>query len=256
MFTRAIVRRPGPNFARGLTSSELGAPDYLLALRQHEAYCLTLEQCGLELLRLETETLFPDSTFVEDTAIIAPSCVIITNPGAVSRQGEVKSVKDFLSRIFSKLDVIEPPGTVDGGDICEAGNHFFIGISHRTNYEGAEQIAHILQKHGHTTSTIDVRSTPGILHLKSGISYLGQNRLAVISTLLQHPAFTEFERYCLPESEEYAANCVLANNYLLVPAGFPAFTSTLNELGYNTIKLEMSEFQKMDGGLSCLSLRF
>jgi dimethylargininase len=256
MFTKAIVRPPSPNFAEGLTESGLGAPDYQLALRQHAAYCAALEECGLKLLRLPADARFPDSTFVEDTAVITPRCAVVTRPGAASRAGETEAIREALEQFFPSLQRIETPGTVDGGDICEAGNHFFIGLSERTNSDGAEQLARILKRHGYTAVTIDIRATPGLLHLKTGLSYLGENRLAVISGLTGHPAFEGFELHIAPKAEEYAANCVNINGTLLIPAGFPAFAAALNELGYKTIALEMSEFQKMDGGLSCLSLRF
>ncbi len=255
-FTRAIVRKPAPNFAEGLTTQNLGTPSYDKALEQHEAYCAALRQCGLELIELPTDAAYPDSTFVEDTAILTPNCAILTRPGAPSRQGEVDSVRDVLIHYYSRLYAIQPPGTLDGGDICEAGRHFFIGISQRTNEAGALQLAEILAGEGYTSELIDIRHTPGILHLKSGIAYLGEKRVAVIQALADHPAFREYELLRLPPDEEYAANCVRVNEYVLMAAGYPHFQKMLDEAGYQLIVLEMSEYQKMDGGLSCLSLRF
>src|ERR1700674_2680033 len=129
MFTRAIVRPPAPNFAEGLTTADLGAPNYQRALKQHKDYCGALEQCGLTLIRLEADRPYPDSTFVEDTAVLTREYAILARPGAPSRTGEVARIRDVLADFYPSLFSIQPPGTLDGGDVCEAGNHFFIGIS-------------------------------------------------------------------------------------------------------------------------------
>ena len=151
---------------------------------------------------------------------------------------------------------IQEPGTLDGGDICEAGNHFFIGISQRTNEAGAQQLAGLLTSHGYTYSFVDMRNVKDILHLKSGVAYLGDNRLVVTDALGNRKEFRGYDLVRVSADEEYAANCVRVNDCVLVAAGYPGFEQTLGNLGYKTIALEMTEFQKMDGGLSCLSLRF
>jgi dimethylargininase len=151
---------------------------------------------------------------------------------------------------------IDSPGTLDGGDVCAAGEHFFIGISERTNEAGAWQLAEMVAAFGYTTSFVDIRGRNDILHLKSGISYLGEGRLAVVETLADRPEFRGHQLVSVHADEAYAANCVRVNSQVLLAAGYPVFESKLRELGYQTIVLEMSEFQKMDGGLSCLSLRF
>jgi dimethylargininase len=262
MFTHAIVRRPCQRFAAGLTTVDIGAPDYARALEQHAAYCEALEHCGLKLTRLEADERFPDSTFVEDTAVMVgaqggrASSAILTRPGAASRAGEVGSIAETLSRFFPELPSIQEPDTLDGGDICEAENHFFIGVSERTNDAGAQQLAKLLASYGYTSSFVDIRGLKNILHLKSGLAYLGENRLAVIDELANHKAFRAYDPVRVNASEQYAANCVRVNDYVLVAAGYPEFQRTLEDLGYQTLSVEMSEFQKMDGGLSCLSLRF
>jgi dimethylargininase len=255
-FTRAIVRPPSPNFADGLTTVDLGAPDVPLALAQHEAYCRALEACGLSLIRLAADPRFPDSTFVEDAAILTPQGAVITRPGAPSRAGEAAAIRDTLAPLFPRIDEILVPGTIDGGDICEAGRQVFLGVSRRTNTEGTAQLAAILALRGYTTVEVDVRATPGILHLKSGIAWLGGRRLAVIPALAEHPAFRGWELLVIPEGEEYAANAVLMNGRLLVASGFPRTEALLRAAGHDLLPLDMSEFRKMDGGLSCLSLRF
>ena len=256
MFSRAIIRPPGTNYAEGLTRVALGAPDYERALRQHAAYCEALERCGLKLIHLAANGSYPDSTFVEDTAVLIPAAAILTRPGAASRMGEVESIKGTLSRFWPRIYSIQEPGTVDGGDICEAENHFFIGLSDRTNDPGAGQLAELLASYGYTSSTVDIRNVKDILHLKSGLAYLGDNRLVVIEALANRKEFNGYELVRVNVDEEYAANCVRINDYVLVAAGYPVFEQTLRGAGYKTIALEMTEFQKMDGGLSCLSLRF
>ena len=272
MFTRAIVRPPARNFAEGLTTVDLGAPDYERALAQHDAYCQKLKQCGLKVIRLEPDPLYPDSTFVEDTAVLTNKCAVLTRPGAPSRSGEVESMRKVLANFFPSPGEVQTPGTLDGGDVCEAGNHFFIGISERTNEAGARQLAELLSLFGYTASFVDItesgtgvspvthaqdaRATTRILHLKSGLSHLGDNRLAVIEALADRPEFRGYDLVRVDDDEMSAANCIRVNDHFLVAAGHPAFAGTLRELGYHTIELEMSEFQKMDGGLSCLSLRF
>jgi len=256
MFSRAIIRPPGTNYAEGLTRVALGAPDYERALQQHAAYCEALQRCGLKLIHLEADERYPDSTFVEDTAVLIPAGAILTRPGATSRMGEVESIKGTLSRFCPRIDSIQEPGTVDGGDICEAGNHFFIGLSNRTNEAGALQLAKLLASYGYTSSFVDIRNVKDILHLKSGLAYLGDNRLVVIEALAYRQEFNGYELVGVNVDEEYGANCVRINDYVLVAAGYPVFEQTLRGAGYKTIALEMTEFQKMDGGLSCLSLRF
>jgi dimethylargininase len=256
MFRRAIVRPPAPNFADGLTTVDLGVPDVAIALAQYERYCEALEQCGLELVRLLPDPRYPDSTFVEDTAILTGRGAILTRPGAPSREGEVAGIEEAVSRFFPELARIESPGTVDGGDICEAGGDFFIGLSERTNEEGALQLAAHLRRMGFSSATVDIRGIAGILHLKSGIAALSERRLVVIDTLAAHPAFRGYELVRVAPAENYAANCVRVNDTVLVAAGYPKLESFIRALGHEVIALDMSEFAKMDGGLSCLSLRF
>jgi dimethylargininase len=255
-FRRAIVRPPAENFADGLTSVDLGTPDVARALQQHEAYCEALEDLGLALTRLPPDPQFPDSTFVEDAAILAPRGAILTRPGAASREGEVAAIAAALAHFFPDPRAIAAPGTLDGGDICEAGDHWFIGISRRTNEEGARQLARFLEEDGVSSSLVDIRRIPDILHLKSGIAWLSDRRLVVIDSLRAEPAFAGCDIVPVDPAEAYAANCVTVNEAVFFARGFPRLERRLAELDYRPLVLEMSEFQKMDGGLSCLSLRF
>ena len=253
---QAIVRSPSSSLSDGLTTANLGPPDYARAIKQHEAYCEALERCGLALNKLEPDALHPDSTFVEDTAVLVDGSAVLTRPGAPSRAGEVASVAKVLARVVTQIHKIEDPGTLDGGDVCEAENHYFIGISERTNEAGARQLSRILIALGHSYSFIDIRGTSGLLHLKSGLASLGENRLVVIDALASRKEFADLELVRVPEGEEYAANCVRINDHVLIAEGYSRFAATLAALGYQTLPVAMSEFQKLDGGLSCLSLRF
>ncbi len=266
--TKAIVRPPGRNFADGLTTASLGSPDYHRALEQHAAYCVALEYCGLELIRLAADDDYPDSCFVEDAAIVFTDAqaqtrhAILTRPGALSRQGEIERMQRELSKFFPALDQIRSPGTLDGGDVCEAGTHYFIGISERTNTTGARQLADILNTRGLTTSFVALNTSKddaqamALLHLKSGIASVGHNRLVVTKALANRNEFRGYDLIRVTEGEEYAANCINVNGRVLIAAGFPVLEKRVRDLGYETIALDMSEFEKMDGGLSCLSLRW
>ena len=256
MFRRAIVRTPGENFADGLTTADLGKPDFSKVMIQHAAYCDALEKRGLELVRLDADLAHPDSTFVEDAAVLTKNSAILARPGATSRIGEVVGIRESVERSYSTIHEIKSPGTLDGGDVCEAGSHFFIGISHRTNEEGARQLADFLRADGYTSSLVDIRNMTSILHLKSGIAYLGNNNLVVMEELADRKEFAGYNLLRVPTEESYACNCVLVNDRVLLPAGFPWIDAALTGFGYRPLRLDMSEFRKMDGGLSCLSLRF
>jgi dimethylargininase len=256
LFQHAIVRTPSENFADGLTSADLGKPDFPKVVAQHAAYCDALKQCGLDLVRLDADLEHPDSTFVEDTAVLTAKSAILARPGAASRLGEIAAIRNAVERFYSTIHEIESSGTLDGGDICDAGAHFFMGISHRTTEEGARQLGEFLAADGYTSSMIDIRSMTSILHLKSGIAYLDQNNLIVMEELADRKEFAGYNLVRVPAEESYACNCVLVNDRVLLPSGFPQLNAALTGLGYKPLLLDMSEFRKMDGGLSCLSLRF
>ena len=246
----AILRHPASTFASGITTANLGQPDYEKALEQHRAYCAALRQCGLQLILLDPDERYPDGCFVEDTAIVTEELVILCRPGAASRRGEVAAVAEVLAE-YRPLATIKPPGTVDGGDILRVDNHFYIGRSERTNAEGARQLAGILSEGGFTSSEIPVRS---VLHLKTGATYIGKNTFLSIDEFAGR--FASGQVIQVEEEEAYAANCLLVNGTVLAPAGFPKVKGQIAALGYPIIEVEMSEFQKMDGGITCLSLAF
>jgi dimethylargininase len=253
MFKNAIVRKPCPEMIHGLTSATLGKPDFQKALMQHSQYVDALHSSGLSVRILEADSRFPDSVFVEDVALCVPGCAVITNPGAPSRNGERLAMKPVLQSYYEKIESIELPGTLDAGDVMMVGTHFYIGISERTNLAGANQMVRILEGYGMTGSKVPLHE---MLHLKSGLSYLEENNLLISGEFINHPAFKGFHRIEVDPDESYAANSLWVNSKVLVAAGFPGTREKIERAGYTTISIDVSEFQKLDGGLSCLSLRF
>jgi dimethylargininase len=253
LFSKAIVRTPCKNFINGITTANLGLPNYELALVQHREYVDALRKCGLKVIVLDANEDYPDSTFVEDTALLTPRCAIITNPGASSRKGETDEIKNVLTKYYSKIENICDPGTVEAGDIMMVGDHYYIGLSQRTNEAGAKQLIDILESYDLTGSVIKLEK---VLHLKTGVSYLEKNNLVIAGEFITNPEFQKYNQLIIDDDESYAANCVWINNNVLLAKGFPKAQKLIKENGYNIIEVDVSEFQKLDGGLSCLSLRF
>ncbi|MBT3228821.1 MAG: N(G),N(G)-dimethylarginine dimethylaminohydrolase [Candidatus Marinimicrobia bacterium] len=253
MFTKAIVRTPAPSMVNGLTSAQLGKPDYNLAIKQHAEYIKALESCGLDVICLDADPDFPDSTFVEDVALLTANSAIITNPGALSRRGEVKGMRAILDDYYTQIYAIQSPGTLEAGDVMMVGTHFYIGLSERTNRNGAEQLIANLESYELSGSVVELKD---VLHLKTGVAYLEHNNLVACGEFLSHPDFQEFNLIPIDATESYAANCIWVNDTVLVPLGFPKTREAIRSVGYQTVEIDVSEFQKLDGGLSCLSLRF
>jgi dimethylargininase len=255
-FTDAIIRLPAVTFAGGIATAGLGAPSLPLALEQHAQYVAALERCGLRITTLEPDPAFPDSTFVEDTAVIVGDRAVLTRPGAASRLGEAGAMRDTLARFFRQFDTIAAPGTLDGGDVCETEDHLYIGLSARTNRAGAEQLAAFVAPFGVASTFVDMSGMTSILHLKSGMSYAGDGIFVAIDELLPRLDLGGARIVRTRAGEEYAANCVRVNDAVLIAAGYPDLEQQLRSHGLSPLPLDMSEYQKMDGGLSCLSLRF
>lgn len=253
LFKNAIVRKPSKSMLKGLSNAGLGLPNYELALQQHNAYVDALLECGLDITVLEADENYPDSCFVEDVALCTPNCAVITRPGAVSRRGEIIEMQEVLKEFYEHIEQIEEPGTIEAGDIMMVGNHFYIGLSERTNKNGAEQMKSILEKYGMTASLVPLKE---VLHLKTGLAYLEKGQLLISGEFLTNPEFNQYNKIIIASKDAYSANCIWVNQKVLVPAGFPSTTEKIAQAGYEVIELNMSEFQKLDGGLSCLSLRF
>lgn len=253
MFTRAIVKLPCPNMVRGVTDAGLGTPDYPLALEQHRDYISTLESCGLDVAVLPPDDSFPDSTFIEDACLITPKCAVLTRPGALSRRQEPKQISTFIHDIGLPVESVTSPGTLDAGDVMMKGSHFYIGLSKRTNKAGALMLIDILDKYGLTGAMVELDS---VLHLKTGISYLEQDTFLAFGEFLKKADFSQFTLLPVDPNESYAANSVRINDWVIVPAGFKNTADMIRNAGFKIKTVDVSEFRKLDGGLSCLSLRF
>ena len=256
MFHNVIVRRPCRALVEGITSNpQLGKPNYELALQQHDDYIAALRQCGVEVTILPADERYPDSCFVEDPAVITRKCAIITNPGAPSRNGEKDEIIDAVRKFFpeDKIEYIRFPGTLEGGDVMMVGDHFYVGRSARTNEEGIRQFIAILEKHGLSGSEVTLEE---VLHLKTGVNYLENGNMLVSGEFVSKPDFAKYNRVEIPEEEAYAANCIWVNGTVIVPKGYPAVEAAVRALGYPVLLVDTSEYRKIDGGLSCLSLRF
>ncbi len=250
-FTHAIARQPATNAGEGLTTAGLGAPDAERMLAQHRDYVRILELLGLKVTVLDADDNFPDSCFVEDSAVVTREVAVITRPGAPSRRGEEVAIEPLLAA-HRPIARIVAPGSVDGGDILVMGERVLIGLSGRTNEEGARQLTEINESRGMRCITLAAGDG---LHLKSSVNALGDDRLLVTQEFSECSELSEFERIVVPADESYAGNSLWVNGHLLVPAGFPATRELINGLGIETIETRVSEFRKMDGGLTCLSIR-
>ena len=253
-FSKAIVRRPGRSIVNGLSTSAHETLDYEKALAQHEQYIKALEYCQLNVEVLDCLEPYPDSTFVEDVAVLTPDCAIITAPGAPSRQGEIKAIKPVLeNHHYDHIENVHAPGTLEGGDIMQIGRCCYIGLSKRTNTFGAEQLMTILKQYDMTAVPIPVT---GFLHLKTAVTYVGQETILVAEGFVLSKELEVFDKIQVTRDEHPAANCILINDKILMPSGFPKTRGRLETLGAEIVEVDISEFAKIDGGLTCLSLRF
>lgn len=254
MFKNTIVRRPGHSLVNGITSApELGKPDYELAIKQHDAYIEVLKSCGVEVTVLEADERFPDSCFVEDVAVCTKKFTMIAKPGASSRRGEEKEIIEVIKKFYNDIEYIKEPGTLEGGDVMMVKDHFYVGLSKRTNREGAKQLIKALKKYGMSASIVEMSE---MLHLKSGLAYLEDNVLLITGEFINNLEFKKFNKIIIDEEEAYSANCIRVNDYLLVPAGYPKTKEKIKNAGFKIIVVDTSEYRKVNGGLSCLSLRF
>ncbi|MEZ5757900.1 MAG: arginine deiminase family protein [Emcibacteraceae bacterium] len=253
MFKHAIVRKPCKTLIDGLSEAKLGKPNYDKALLQHQDYVSALKECGLNVKILNALEDFPDSCFVEDVALMTPHCAILTRPGAPSRRGEVDFIKDAVFKFYKEVEEIKEPGLVEAGDIMMVGDHYYIGLSNRTNLEGANQVIAILEKYGMSGSVVEMSE---MLHLKTGLGYLENNVLLACGEFIGKPEFQCYNMIKINEKQSYSANSVWINGIVLVPKGFPETSKAIEDAGYKVREVDVSEFRKLDGGLSCLSLRF
>ncbi len=256
-FDKAIVRKPSKSMLEGITTGMFSddAPIYEDAVKQHAGYVKALEELGLDVLVLEALEEYPDSCFVEDPAVVMKECAIITNSPRESRNGEKFEIMDAIKKYYKDDQIfhIEAPGTMEGGDVMQVDKHFFVGLSDRTNEEGAEQFNDIVSKFGYTSSTVPV--TEG-LHLKDFAIYLENNNMLVSPTMNKVEDFQKFDRHVVEDEELYAINSLYINGTVLVPAGHPKTQAYIESKGYPVKVVNTDEFKKIDGSLTCLSLRF
>ncbi|MGD9329805.1 MAG: arginine deiminase family protein [Desulfobacterales bacterium] len=252
LIRQAIVRRPGPDATDGLTTQSGVAPCLEQLRQQHATYCETLTILGLELIHLPAAPGFPDAYFVEDTAVVTPEVAVITRPGAPERRGEERAVARALAGL-RRCETIEAPGTLEGGDVLVAGRHVIIGLSRRTNRHGADQLVGILSACGYRCSLVKVGDG---LHLKSSVGYLGDGQLLLTAFWAEHPVFAGYTKILVDPSEIYACNTLLVNDHLIMPKGYPQTRLLLEATGKPLLTLETSQIRRMDGGLTCLSIRF
>jgi dimethylargininase len=244
----ALVRIPSSAFTHALS----GHPkkhqiDYQLACEQHLGYTEALKQAGAEVVALEPLANFPDSCFVEDTAVIIDKQAIICSMQAESRCGETEFVAEALKK-YRPIQHLKPPATVDGGDVLVTDSTVFVGQSRRTNREAVTALSAFSEK-----PCLPVAVKRG-LHLKSAVSYLGGNLLVIDPASIDASPFKNFEWIEVEENERYAANCLRLGEFVLMPTGFPKVADHIRSHGFKTLELEMSEFEKADGAITCLSL--
>ena len=253
-FTRILARRPSANFADGLTTQELGTPNVELALQQYENYLSALRDCDLDVTVLDADEQYPDGHFVEDPLIIFHDMAFVCKSGAEARQGEAKGLLSHLS----DLRIVEINGDdafMDGGDVLICADRVLVGLSERTTVAGAEALKRALQ-----TVQADIRvdfvEFEGVLHLKSGLTELAPNVLIHDPILKTDYPLDWAEVITLPAEEGYAADVMPVNDTLFLAEGYPTALAEAKKHYEKVITLDMSEFQKMDGGLTCLSLRY
>jgi len=245
---RALVRPLSKNFANALSEHPWGSSiNFQKARQQHTAYCEALKTARLTVEILELLDDFPDSVFIEDNAVILEGRAILCSMKETSRQGEVSYLADALQ---SRLPVLrlQAPVFIDGGDILQTEDTLFVGQSQRTNKEAIEALQPLTSK-----QVVPVRVKKG-LHLKTSVSTFGKGLLIINPSHVETEPFHNFEWIEVDEEETYAANCLTVGENVILPAGFPKLEQRIQTHGFSTLPVEMSEFQKADGGVTCLSL--
>ena len=251
-FKNAIIRQPNKSIQNGLSSQNLH-PQYEIIAEEHSNYIKAMEEAGLQIKLLESLEEYPDSIFVEDPALTYKSNVIILNPFDPSRNGEKNIIENEIKHLFNNILFVED-GFVEGGDILNINNHFIIGLSHRTNKLGADNLSKILQSLG---ATVEICKTPDdILHFKSECSIIDDDTILVSNKMAQLDYLkSNYHLIELPLGEEGAANSLRINDKLLLPDGFEKAEEILSKK-YTIIKVKVDEIAKVDAGLSCMSLRY
>jgi len=249
----ALTRAVSPTITRcELTHVQREPIDLSLAARQHERYEGALEALGCRVTRLSPEPDLPDAVFVEDTAIVLNECGVIARPGAATRRRETTSVAAALGQ-YRSLQSIEPPGTLDGGDVLRVARRIYVGMSSRTNEDGARQLGHLLAPMGYAVERIALR---GCLHLKSAATTLSGGQLLLNPALVDATLFGTRRWIAVDPDEPFAANVLCVGRRVLCQARAPRTRKRLAACGYDVIAVDVSELAKAEGGLTCCSLVF
>jgi dimethylargininase len=244
----ALVRKPGLSFPQALSGHpEKSSIDLATALSQHEDYVKALQQVGGNVEHLPSQDQLADATFVEDTAIVLEDKFLLCPMKELSRQTEVQSTATALKTYRDCIEM-DPPATLDGGDVMDTPDTIFVGLSKRTNLRAIQALSELTSK-----KVVPVSVTKG-LHLKSAATFLGNNLLIIDPTRVDASNLQYFDWIEVSENESYSSNCLALGNTVLMPAGFPNVRDKIQSHGRETIELEMSEFEKADGSITCLSL--
>jgi dimethylargininase len=222
------------------------------ATEQHRVYRESLTRLGVRVIALPAEPDLPDAVFVEDTAVVLDEVAVITRPGPTSRQPETKSMAGALSN-YRPLRFIQPPATLEGGDVLRIDRTMYVGLTTRTNREGIDQLRKIVEPFGYRVKAVDVGEC---LHLKSACTYLGHGTLLANRSWVFVDTFSEYELIDTLSLEPWAANTLRIGETLLLPSSFPETRALLEAKGFTVESIDISELQKAEAGLTCLSVIF
>jgi dimethylargininase len=253
-FTHAITRAPAASIVRGLRAVDTGTPDLATMQAHHAAYVAALRQTGATVIELPALQAFPDSVFVEDTALCLPQGAVVMRPGAPSRAGEAAEMAPHLAALYDKVVPINGPGSIEGGDILVTGREILVGRSARTDAAGIAELAAITADWGHALR--EVHTPPGVLHFKTDCSLLDADTILSTERLDASGCFRGYRVIHVAPDEEAAANAIRFNDVVILPAGFPQTRGRIEAAGFAVVEIGNSECAKLDGGMSCLSLRF
>lgn len=245
----AIVR-PVPTSYDRCVRTTAERIDVALAKKQHAEYCATLKKLGLELIWIEADNTLPDSCFVEDTAIVFGEKAVICNLSVKSRAKEVVDVAKVLEEL-KETRYIKPPATIDGGDVLAVEDRVLVGLTARTNQHAIHQLRDILEKSHVEIVPITVHN---ILHLKSACTYLGDNQVILSKGHFDVEFLQGLKKIVVPRGEEYAADCLAINGTIMMAKGYPKTKKLVEGEGLLVEELDMSEFRKGEGALTCLSI--
>jgi len=253
-FSHAIARRPGADVTGGLRAVDTGAPDLARMVADHADYVAALRATGADVTVLDALPGHPDALFVEDTALCLPEGCIILRPGAPSRLDEAAAMAPHLEAVYRHAARVEAPARIEGGDILVTGREILVGGSARTDAAGIAALEAIVRPWGHTLR--EVVTPPGVLHFKTDCSVLDDETILATERLAASGCFDGYRVILTAPGEEAAANAVRFNDVVLMAAGFAATQERVVAAGYTVRAIGNAECAKLDGGMSCLSLRF